>query len=122
MLNSIKIDVKPQFLPEQSDENEPRFVFSYTITITNQYSQPVKLLSRQWLITDANGKTTTVQGEGVIGQQPEIAPAASFTYTSGAILKTPLGTMQGSYDFITESKHFMVSIPVFTLSVPHLIH
>ncbi len=120
---SINITVKSAYLPEQSDQEEPRFVFSYTITITNNSENKVQLLSRYWLITDANGETSTVAGEGVIGQQPYIAPNQSFTYSSGCLLKTPLGTMQGHYQLLDHDNNLLhADIPVFRLALPNILH
>jgi ApaG protein len=90
-------DVRSRFLPEQSLPEDGRFVFAYTIRINNVGQVPARLLSRHWLITDANGKVQEVRGEGVVGEQPWLRPGEHFEYTSGAVLETPLGTMRGSY-------------------------
>lgn len=120
---TINITVKTAYIPEHSDQEEPRFVFSYTITITNNGKDNVQLLSRYWLITDANGETSTVSGEGVIGKQPSIAPNKSFTYSSGCLLKTPIGTMQGHYQFLSHDNNLVqADIPVFRLAQPNILH
>lgn len=119
----IDITVKTKHLADQSDANEERFVFAYTITITNHRKQSAQLLNRHWVITDATGSVEEVRGEGVVGHQPDLAPGESFEYTSGAILKTPVGTMEGSYEFTNgQGELFSAPIPVFSLSVPNLVH
>lgn len=121
--NQITVSVKTAFLAQQSNEAEQRFVFSYTVNIENNGTEHAKLLSRYWLITDANGDKSTVVGEGVIGKQPNIAPNTSFEYTSGCLLKTPVGTMEGHYQFIDEHNHtFQVAIPIFRLAMPNILH
>jgi ApaG protein len=123
LASNVAISVNSQFIAEQSSVEEQRFVFSYTITINNHNAEPVTLLARHWLITDANGHQVTVEGEGVVGQQPEIAANTSFTYTSGSILKTPVGTMQGFYEMQFDSQHtFSVEIPVFRLAQPNILN
>jgi ApaG protein len=98
-------------------------VFAYTITITNVGMVSAKLLNRHWLITDSNGKIQEVRGEGVIGEQPHLKPGESFRYTSGAMLETPVGTMQGQYTMISdEGVNFNAPIPKFTLSIPRTLH
>ena len=93
------------------------------ITITNEGTAPAKLLSRHWIITDATGGVEEVRGDGVVGHQPRLSPGESFEYTSGSILKTPVGTMQGSYEFVDdEGKRFEAPISVFSLSVPNMVH
>ncbi|WP_206483365.1 Co2+/Mg2+ efflux protein ApaG [Thalassotalea sp. G2M2-11] len=115
--------VQTAYLPQQSSEIEHRYVFSYTITITNNSDTSAQLLSRYWLITDANDDKSTVVGEGVVGKQPNIAVGQSFTYTSGCILKTPLGTMEGHYQFVDSDKQvFQVAIPVFRLALPNILN
>lgn len=123
MTEQIDIDVITSYLEDQSVPENQRYVFSYTITITNQTSEPVKLLRRHWIITDANNKVEEVRGDGVVGAQPHLQPEQSFTYTSGAILETPVGCMQGSYLFITDDGvEFDAPIPVFRLSIPMKMH
>lgn len=119
----IDINVETHYIEEQSVPTENRYVFAYTITIRNNGSLPAKLLHRHWVITDGDGKTQEVRGEGVVGEQPHIAPGDQFRYTSGTVLDTPVGTMQGSYQMITDDgEEFDAIIPVFTLSAPHTLH
>lgn len=120
----IRIKAHPHFVGEQAkDAKTHEYVFSYTITIANLSEQRVQLLSRHWLITNGHGKETTVQGEGVIGEQPFIEPGASYTYTSGVILETPVGFMQGRYRFVhTGNQEFEAPIPAFRLSQPGILH
>jgi len=98
----ITVDVKTSYLSEQSDPDEPRFVFSYTITIRNDGDYPARLVRRHWLITDANGKVQEVRGDGVVGEQPHLKPGQGFRYSSAAIIETPVGVMQGSYQMIAD--------------------
>src|SRR5574337_1510740 len=100
--NSIRVDVETAFVPAQSDPAQNRFAFAYTITIRNEGLVPAKLLTRHWLITDANGKVQEVRGEGVVGEQPYSKPGEGFRYSSGAILETPVGAMQGAYQMIND--------------------
>jgi ApaG protein len=119
----IDIKVHTRFIQEQSDSDAERFVFAYTITLTNHGATEAQLLNRYWLITDANGKKTEVQGPGVVGEQPTLSPGGSYSYTSGCILETELGTMEGHYEFKDQSDElFKQTIPVFRLSVPNIIH
>ena len=119
----VTVSVVSQYIAQQSIEAEHQFVFSYTITITNNSAETVQLLSRYWLITDANGDANTVTGEGVIGQQPYIKTNESFTYTSGCLLKSPLGNMQGHYQMQTNSaKLIQVDIPIFRLAKPNILN
>lgn len=121
--NKIIVEATPQYIESQSSPNEDRYVFAYTITITNVGIIPAKLLSRHWLITDSNGKTQEVRGEGVIGEQPYLKPGESFRYSSGAMIETPVGVMQGKYLLISDSgENFKASIPKFTLSIPRTLH
>ncbi|MDO9161412.1 MAG: Co2+/Mg2+ efflux protein ApaG [Methylococcaceae bacterium] len=121
--NKILVEATPQFIPEQSAPDEDRYVFAYTITITNTGELPAKLLARHWLITDANGKTQEVRGDGVVGEHPYLKPGESFRYTSGAVIQTPVGTMQGSYTMRSDDgDDFDTSIPRFTLSIPRTLH
>jgi ApaG protein len=120
---NIKVSVKTAYIPDHSNELEKRYVFSYTITIENNSEESIKLLTRYWLITDANEDTSTVAGEGVIGKQPIIAPSKSFQYTSGCVLKTPVGTMQGHYQMLDDNnKNIQVEIPVFCLALPNILN
>lgn len=121
--NKILVEATPHFIEAQSSPSEGRYVFAYTITITNAGLIPAKLLKRHWLITDSNGKVQEVRGEGVIGEQPYLKPGESFRYTSGAMLETPVGTMQGQYTMISdEGVNFNTTIPKFTLSIPRTLH
>jgi ApaG protein len=121
--NKILVEAIPHFIEAQSSAIEGRYVFAYTITITNVGIVPAKLLNRHWLITDSNGKVQEVRGEGVIGEQPYLKPGESFRYTSGAMLETPVGTMQGQYTMISdEGVNFNAAIPKFTLSIPRTLH
>jgi len=119
----IDIEVETHYIEEQSLPDEERYVFAYTITIRNSGTLPAKLLNRHWVITDGNGKTQEVRGEGVVGEQPHIGPGNYFRYTSGTLLDTPVGTMQGSYTMLADDgNEFEAIIPVFTLSTPHTLH
>lgn len=119
----IDISVKTQYLQEQSDPENNRFVFAYTIDIENKSQSPVQLLSRHWIITDDNDKVEEVRGAGVVGQQPLIAPGQIFHYTSGAVLSTGFGTMQGSYEMLGEDgEKFAAQVPAFLLSRPLSVH
>lgn len=121
--NLIKIDVATRFLPEQSDPEAHRFVFSYEITITNDHTQPVQLLSRRWVVTDGNEHVQEIEGEGVVGEQPVIQPNHSYQYTSGTVLATHVGSMFGHYNMETaEGDAFQTPIPPFTLARPNALH
>ena len=121
--NNIIIEAHPQYLEDQSSPDEERYVFAYTITITNAGAIPAKLLSRHWLIIDSNGKAQEVKGEGVIGEQPYLKPGESFRYSSGAMIETPVGVMQGNYLMISDNgDNFKAFIPQFTLSIPRTLH
>jgi len=121
--HDISVSVKTEYIASQFIEHEKHYVFSYAISITNNDSKSVKLLSRYWLITDGDNKTSTVAGEGVIGKQPTIAPGQTFTYTSGCILKTPVGTMEGHYQVVdNENKLQQVVISVFGLAQPNILN
>ncbi len=121
--NKILIEAHPQYLEDQSAPDQERYVFAYTITITNAGAVPAKLLSRHWLIVDSNGKAQEVKGEGVIGKQPYLKPGESFRYSSGAMIETPVGVMQGNYLMISDSgDNFKAFIPKFTLSIPRTLH
>ena len=119
----IQIVAQVRHLAEQSDETDNRFVFSYTITLTNNGESTVQLLSRHWIITDGNNQVQEVRGQGVVGEQPVIKPGQSFGYTSGTVLSTPVGTMTGSYQMVAEDgTKFEAPIPQFVLSVPRVLH
>lgn len=121
--NNILVDAKPQYIEAQSSPEDDRYVFAYTITITNIGLIAATLLSRHWLITDANGRIQEVNGEGVIGEQPHLKPGETFRYTSGAMLETPVGVMEGQYTMVSdEGENFNAAIPQFTLSIPRILH
>jgi ApaG protein len=119
----IRIEVATNYLGDQSDPTDDKYVFSYTITIRNEGSVAAKLLRRHWVITDANGKVQEVRGEGVVGEQPYIKPGQGFRYSSGAVLETPVGSMEGSYQMVSDSgATFDAPIPAFRLAVPGILH
>ena len=119
----ISVDVDTHYLEQQSSPRESRFVFAYTITIRNDGEVPARLLKRRWLITDANGKVQEVRGEGVVGEQPYLKPGQGFRYTSGAVLETPVGAMEGSYEMLADDGvSFDAPIAAFTLAMPGTIH
>lgn len=119
----IRIEPVSAYVADQSDPSRDQFVFAYTIRITNTGTVAAKLVSRHWIITDSEHRVQEVRGEGVIGQQPRLAPGESFEYTSGASLNTPVGTMRGSYRMVAEDgREFDATIPPFTLSVPRTLH
>lgn len=114
---------EPTFLEQHSDPAQNRYVFAYTITLRNVGDVPAQLLERHWLITHADGRIEEVRGPGVVGAQPRLEPGESYIYSSGAVLNTPVGTMQGDYLFVTdEGERFLVPIPRFTLSIPRVLH
>ena len=120
---AIEVLVETDYIQEQSLPEKNRYVFAYTVTITNMGSMSAKLLRRHWIITDANNKIQEVHGDGVIGEQPHLKPGQSFQYTSGALLDTPVGCMEGTYDMIADDElEFDAAIPVFSLSTPHTLH
>ncbi|MFN4326621.1 MAG: Co2+/Mg2+ efflux protein ApaG [Azonexus sp.] len=119
----IEVHPRPQFIPEQSDPENDRYVFAYTITITNTGQLAAQLISRHWIITDANNAIQEVRGLGVVGQQPLLRPGESYEYTSGSSLTTPIGTMKGSYQMVAEDgTPFEAEIPEFVLAVPRALH
>jgi len=119
----INIEVVTNYVDEQSEPDIDRYVFAYTITIANRGNIPAQLLSRHWLITDANGKIQEVSGDGVVGEQPKLDPGESFSYSSGAVLETPVGAMQGCYRMeAANGTSFDAPIPPFTLAVPGVLH
>ena len=121
--HNVKVQAEAFFIEEQSLPERGQYVFAYRITIRNDGNVPAKLITRHWVITDANGKIQEVRGEGVVGEQPYLRPGEEFQYTSGAILETPVGTMQGSYQMITDNgTHFDAEIPTFTLAIPRTLH
>ena len=119
----IDVQVATSYVDEQSQPDADRYVFSYTITIANNGDEPATLKSRHWVITDANGKVQEVTGDGVVGEQPHLNPGERFRYSSGAVLETPVGAMQGLYRMETDGgRLFDAPIPAFTLAVPGLLH
>lgn len=119
----IEVHSLPQFVPDQSDPEGDRYVFAYTVTIRNIGSVPAQLISRHWIITDANEEVQEVRGLGVVGHQPLLKPGESFEYTSGCALNTPVGTMKGSYQMVAEDgTQFEAEIPEFTLAIPRILH
>jgi len=119
----ITVRARSTYVAEQSDEDSGRFVFAYTITITNTGTVAARLLSRHWIITDSDNRVQEVRGMGVVGEQPTLQPQESFEYTSGTAIATPVGTMRGSYQMLAEDgTSFDAPIPEFTLSVPRVLH
>jgi len=121
--HSIDIQVETRYLPEQSDPEDDRYVFAYTITITNNGTLSARLVSRHWIILDGADNRQEVHGEGVVGQQPHLEPGEVFRYTSGTVLQTPVGSMHGSYRMLREDGEcFDAQIPAFTLATPNSLH
>jgi ApaG protein len=119
----ITVVPKAQYVAEQSDPDRNHFVFAYTVRITNTGTVPAQLVSRHWVITDADARVQEVKGVGVVGQQPTLKPGETFEYTSGASIATAVGTMKGTYQMLAEDgQPFDASIPQFTLSVPRTLH
>lgn len=119
----IQIDVETLYVESESDPNKNRFVFAYTITIRNVGETPARLMTRHWVIRDANGKVQEVQGDGVVGEQPHLKPGEGFQYTSGTMLETSMGTMGGSYQMVTDDGAvFKAPIEDFLLSAPRTLH
>ena len=119
----IRVEVETSYIEEQSDPRDKRFVFSYTITIRNEGQVPARLLTRHWIITDANGNVKETRGDGVVGEQPYLKPGQGFRYSSGAVIETPVGTMQGSYQMIgDDGQHFDAPIAPFRLAMPGVLH
>jgi ApaG protein len=119
----ITVAVKTAYLADQSDPSRNQYMFAYTITITNAGTVAAKLISRHWIITDAEHRVQEVKGAGVVGQQPLLRPGESFEYTSGTHLATAVGTMRGTYQMVAEDGYaFDAAIPSFTLSVPRVLH
>jgi ApaG protein len=119
----ITVSPKVTFLAEQSDPDKNHFVFAYTITVTNTGSVAAQLVSRHWIITDAEHRVQEVKGQGVVGKQPVLKPGESFEYTSGTSIPTAVGTMRGSYQMVAvDGLAFDVPIAPFTLSIPRTLH
>lgn len=120
--HKIRVDVETSYVAEQSDPKERRFVFAYTITLRNEGQVSAKLLTRHWVITDANGKVQEVRGDGVVGEQPHLKPGQGFRYSSGTMIETPVGAMQGSYQMVADDgERFDAPIPPFRLAMPGIL-
>jgi len=121
--HDIQVSVQSYYIKEQSSPDNNHYVFAYTVNIHNKGSVAAKLLSRHWIITDSDGNTQEVTGEGVIGEQPYLNPGDSFEYTSGTHMETPVGSMYGSYQMMADDGvNFDADIPVFTLAQPSALH
>lgn len=119
----IRVEVETSYIEEQSDPRDKRFVFSYTITIRNEGQTPARLMTRHWIITDANGNVKETRGDGVVGEQPYLKPGQGFRYSSGAVIETPVGTMQGSYQMVADDgERFDAPIAPFRLAMPGVLH
>jgi ApaG protein len=119
----FSVSVRPQFVPEHSRPDEDKFLFAYTVTIRNTGDVAAQLISRHWIITDANNKVEEVQGLGVVGEQPMLQPGEAFEYTSGCPIATPVGSMRGSYQCVAaDGTRFEAPIPEFLLSMPRTLH
>lgn len=119
----VTVRARVEYLADQSDPERKRYVFAYRMLISNNGSEPVQLISRYWLITDGNGETREVRGQGVVGEQPTIKPGATYVYTSGAVADTEVATMQGHYVMQrADGQTFQADIPVFTLAVPNRVN
>ncbi len=119
LTDGIRVRVQSHYLPEQSSPRDSRFVFAYTITISNEGSFTAQLRTRHWIITDGRGSVEEVQGDGVVGEQPRLGPGQSFQYTSGCVLTTPIGTMHGTYQFYKDDgTYFDATIATFSLASP----
>ncbi len=120
---NIQVSVESQYIEKESDPEQSRYVFAYTVTMVNQGTIPAKLLTRHWIISDSEGRTQEVHGEGVIGEQPYLQAGEGFRYTSGTILDTPLGVMLGTYQMLADDgQRFDAHIPPFRLVNPRLLH
>ena len=120
---NISVEVVPNYIEEQSSPEQDTYVFSYTVTIINKGQMPARLLTRHWLITSAQGEIQEVKGDGVVGEQPHLKPGEGFQYTSGTMMKTPTGSMTGSYQMLADDGyHFDADIPEFYLVVPNTLH
>jgi ApaG protein len=119
----ISVSAESAYVPEQSQPDSQRYVFSYTVTIHNAGATGAKLVNRHWIITDVNGKVQEVRGEGVVGEQPHLDPGQHFRYTSGAVLEAPVGSMHGSYEMLADDgTRFEAEIPPFSLAKPMSLH
>ncbi|EIJ42072.1 uncharacterized protein affecting Mg2+/Co2+ transport [Beggiatoa alba B18LD] len=121
--HNVTVEVETRYIDEQSDPEINRYVFAYTVTIRNLGKMPARLMTRHWVIMDANGKVQEVRGEGVVGEQPYLRPGEGFRYTSAAMIETPVGSMQGSYQMIADNgEQFLAPITPFSLALPHTLH
>jgi ApaG protein len=121
--HQIEVEVETSYLDEQSEPAEHRFVFAYTVTLRNAGAVAARLLTRHWIITDANGRVQEVRGDGVVGEQPHLQPGQGFRYSSGAVLETPVGSMHGSYRMVgDDGEQFDAPIAAFRLAKPGLLH
>jgi len=119
----IKVSVDTYYIEAESDAEMNRYIFAYTINIENKGSVAAKLLTRHWIITDANSRVQEVKGKGVIGEQPYLKPGESFNYTSGTMIETPVGAMQGSFQMVTDDgEHFDAEIAPFSLAIPNMLN
>ena len=119
----IDIEVETSYMAEHSEPDKDRYVFAYTITLVNRGSISAKLLTRRWIITDADNRIEEVEGEGVVGEQPTLKPGEGFRYTSGTVVETPVATMHGTYKMLAEDGNtFDTDIPQFVLSAPRILH
>lgn len=119
----IAVSVVTRYLSEQSQPQQQRYAFAYTVTVRNEGTQPARLMSRHWIITDGDGNVEQVHGDGVVGQQPLIQPGQEHVYSSGTVMNTLVGTMQGSYQMVAEDgKRFDAAIAPFRLAVPGALH
>lgn len=120
---NILVSVETHYLEDRSDPSEDRFVFAYTITITNRGTKGAQLLRRHWIVSDSNERVQDVRGDGVVGEQPHLKPGESYRYTSGTVLETPVGTMEGSYQMVADDgTPFDAEIPLFVLSAKRTLH
>jgi len=121
--HEIRVQVQSEYLASQSNPEESRYVFAYHVTITNAGAHTARLLTRHWVIMDGEARVQEVRGEGVVGEQPQLAPGESYEYSSGTVLETPVGSMHGSYGMIdADGQRFDAAIPAFTLAIPRVLH
>ena len=119
----IDVAVQSLYIDEQSEPESDRYVFAYTVTIRNAGTVAAQLKTRHWIITDAHGRVQEARGDGVVGEQPHLAPGQDFQYTSASLIATPVGTMHGSYQMIADDGvQFDAEIPVFRLAMPNTLH
>ena len=123
VLYRIEVSVQSNYLPEQSQPGDRRYVFAYTVTIQNRGLQAARLINRHWIVSDADGKVHEVRGEGVVGKQPHLQPGESYAYTSGTVMETPVGSMHGSYEMLADDgTRFDADIHPFSLAIPMSLH